>query len=33
MGCDADWPVEIPAANPGKRYTIPFFIADDVDTS
>ena len=32
MGYDADLPVEIPAANPGKRYAIPFFIGDDVET-
>ena len=30
MGYDADLPIEIPEANPAKRYVVPFTIADDV---
>lgn len=30
MGYDATLPIEIPMANPGKTYKIPFTIADDI---
>lgn len=30
LGYDADLPIEIPEANPAKRYSIPFNIADDI---
>ena len=33
MGYDASLPLEIPSADPGKRYPIPFYIADDIEGS
>ena len=30
MGYDAALPIEVPSADPGKRYAIPFHVADDV---
>ena len=31
MGYEASLPLEIPAADPSKRYSIPFYIADDIE--
>ena len=33
LGYDAHLPLEIAAADPGRRYTIPFSIADDIEKS
>ena len=33
LGYDATLPVEIPGPDPGKRYPVPFYVADDVEGS
>ena len=33
MGYDAALPIEVPSADPSKRYAIPFHVADDVENA
>ena len=33
MGYGSQLPLEIPSADPGKRYSVPLFVADDVEAS